>query len=117
MEFMEPRGSRFEAALECFLDGKGMTFRGVNLWLAPDGYLEVRVHPDWRVDRDESQRSMGELCFSRCVVREISDKSPGFASATAELPWRMVKLNKSGTETIYLYCPEEGKVIWSLGLS
>ena len=93
-----------------------MTFRGVNLWLAPDGYLEVRVHPDRRVDRDEGQRSMDELCFSRCVVSEISGRSPGFASATAELPWRLVELDKSGTETICLYCPGEGKVIWSLGL-
>lgn len=92
-----------------------MVFRGVNFWLAPDGYLEVRVHPDWRVERDDNQRSLDDRSFARGVAEEISDQSPRFASASSNLPWRFVKLDETGTEVIYLYCPEEGKLIWSLG--
>lgn len=117
MEFLEPRGRRFEEALENFLGGKGITFRGVNFWLTPDGYLEVRVHPDWRVNRDESQRSLDELRFSRSVADEISSHSQRFASAIEGLPLRIVKLDERGTEMIFLYCPEEDKVIWSLGVA
>lgn len=117
MEFLEPRGLRFERALETFLTGRGVVFRGVNFWLAPDGYLEVRVHPDWRVDRDELQGSMGELCFARSVAEEISSQSRRFASAVEGMPWRLVKLDESGTEVLCLYCPGEEKVIWSIGVA
>lgn len=92
-----------------------MAYRGVNFWLAPDGYLEVRVHPNWRVDRDESQRSLDDLHFARSVAEEISTQSQRFASAVKSLPWRLVKLDESGTGVICLYCPDERKVIWSLG--
>lgn len=115
LEFLEPRGLRFEQAMQEFLEGRGTVFRGVNFWLAPDGYLEVRVHPDWRVDRDESQRGLDDLCFARSVAEEISSHSQRFASAVEGLPRRLVQLDESGTEVIYLYYPEENKVIWSLG--
>lgn len=115
MEFLEPRGLRFDQALEEFLGGKGMAFRGVNFWLAPDGYLEARVHPDWRVHRDESQSSLDDLCFARSVAAEISTHSQRFASTVKPLPWRVIKLDANGTRVICLYCPEEDKVIWSLG--
>ena len=117
MEFLEPRGLRFEQALDGFLRGRGMVFRGVNFWLAPDGYLEARVHPNWRIDRDETQSSLDDLCFSRSVAEEISSHSTRFASAVERLPWRLVKLDDSGTEVICLYCPDEDKVIWSLGVA
>jgi hypothetical protein len=90
-----------------------MAFRGVNFWLAPDGYLEVRVHPDWRVEREDSQRSLDDMSFARIVAEEISDHSHRFASASGNLPWRFVKLDETGTKMIYLYCPDEGKLIWS----
>lgn len=115
MEFLEPRGLRFEEALEGFFGGKCMAFRGVNFWLAPDGYLEARVHPDRRVERDESQRSLDDLCFARSVAEEISAQNRRFASASANLPWRLVKLDETGTGVVFLYCPDEGKVLWSLG--
>ena len=113
MEFLELRGRRFEEALERFLSGKGMTFRGVNFWRAPDAHLEVRVHPDWRVNRDEEQESLDETGFSRSVAAEISAASPRFAAEIENLSWRMVKLDPSGKEVICLYCPEERKVLWS----
>lgn len=116
MEVLEPRGLRFEEALEEFLGGKGMTYQGVHFWIAPDGYLEVRVHPDWRVDSDESQSSLDEMCFSRSVAEELSSRSQRFASAIEALPWRVVKLDESGSKVLYLYCPEENKVFWSLGM-
>lgn len=117
MEFLQARGARFEAALREFLSGRSMTFRGVNFWRTPDGYLEVRVHPDWRLDRDEEQRRLDEPEFSRRVAAEISAASPLFAAETENLPWRLIKLDPGGTETICLYCPEEGKVIWTFGSS
>lgn len=115
MEFLEPRGLRFEEALEEFLCGKCMAYRGVNFWIAPDGYLEARVHPDWSMNRDEPRRSSDDLCFSRRVCEEISSQSKLFASAVENLPWRLIKLDQSGTEVVYLYYPDEGQVIWSLG--
>lgn len=113
MEFLEARGPRFEASLQEFLSGKGMTFRGVNFWRAPDDHLEVRVHPDWRMNRDEGQESLDEMEFSRCVAAEISAASPRFAAEIENLSWRMVKLDPSGKDVICLYCPEERKVLWS----
>lgn len=113
MEFLEARGTRFETSLREFFSGKGMTFRGVNFWRAPDDHLEVRVHPDWRVNRDQEQESLSELEFSRSVAAEISTASPRFAAEIERLPWRMVKLDPSGREVICLYCPEEHKVLWS----
>lgn len=97
MEFLEPRGLRFERALERFFGGRSMAFCGVNFWLAPDGYLEVRVHPDWRVGRDDDQRSLDDMSFARGVSEEISAGSPRFASAAGNLPWRFVKLDETGT--------------------
>jgi hypothetical protein len=117
MEFLEPRGLRFERALWDFMSGKCMAYRGVNFWLAPDGYLEVRVHPDFRVDHDEGQRSLDDLCFARSVAEEISARSQCFASAIEGTPWRLVKLDESGTKVLFLYCPEEDKIIWSLGVA
>jgi len=114
VEFLEPRGLRFENALEGFVCGRGMTYRGVNFWLAPDGYLEVRVHPDWRMNRDESQRSRGELRFSRGVAEEISSRSRRFTSLVGDLPWRVVKLDESGTEVVCWYYPGEDEAIWTL---
>lgn len=115
MEFLEPRGRRFEEALEGFLEGKGMVYRGVNFWLAPDGYLEVRVHPDWRVDPDDNQRSLDDLCFARCVEAEISSSSKRFTSATDDLPWRVIKLDEGGSRAVCFHCPGEDKVMWPLG--
>lgn len=113
MEFLEARGPRFERSLEEFLCGERMTFRGVNFWRTPDDHLEVRVHPDWRVDRDEQQSSLGEMEFARSVAAEIVAASPRFAAETEHLPWRQVKLDSRGEKVVRLYCPEESKVIWS----
>ncbi|WP_152670650.1 hypothetical protein [Rubrobacter aplysinae] len=113
VEFLEPRGLRFESAIQSFLDGKCALYQGVNFWKAPDGYLEVRVHSDLRVD--EERGLLDDLRFARSIAAEISSGSGRFASAVEGLPWRLIKLDESGTRVIFLYCPEEGKVIWSLG--
>ena len=73
----------------------------------------MRVHPDWRVDRDEEQESLDEMECSRSVAAEISAASPRFAAEIERLPWRVVRLDPSGTRVVCLYCPEEHKVLWS----
>jgi hypothetical protein len=65
----------------------------VNLWLAPDGYLEVRVHTDWRVEETDEQRSLDDLGFARCVVDDMIGRSPDLAALISDRPWRVVRIN------------------------
>ena len=58
-------GFTLREALARLRDGRCFYHRGVNLWLAPDGYLEVRVHTDWRVEETDEQRSLDDLGFAR----------------------------------------------------
>lgn len=72
--------------LERFRAGRPFTFRGVNFWLAPDEYLEVRVHPTWRVEKTAGEESLDDLSFGKLVTRHLSEESPEFAREIEGLP-------------------------------
>ena len=94
-------------------EGHAASYRGVNLWLAPDGCLEVRVHPSWRIEDTPEQKLLNELEFARCVIGELCDKSPSVARIVEGHPWRLIYLNEEETGTASVWCLKTGALWWS----
>ena len=97
--------------------GRAANYRGVNLWLAPDRCLEVRVHQSWRVEETVDEGLLSDLEFAHCVIDELCDRSPSVARLVEGRPWRLVYLNESETGTANVWCLETGALWWSANLS
>lgn len=107
---------RAETALSRLLDGRSCSHRGVNLWLAPDGYLEVRVHPGWRAEKTGEERTLDDRSFARRIVEEMSAAHPGFAALVEGRPWRFVTVREHGWGSTSIYHLDDGRLVWSVGL-
>lgn len=105
-----------ENCAERLEEGRAANYRGVNLWLAPDHHLEVRVHRSWRVEGAPDEELPDDLEFARCAVGELCSKSSHAARLIETLPWRLVRLNEAETGATSVWCPETGKSWWSVPL-
>jgi len=110
----EPRGSRFELALEQFEKGEFFVFRGVGLGLK-ETELEIRAPIQWSpeyVDRDRAEAVIAE---ARSMIQGLKEASDKFKSMVAGLPVRIVVLYDYGMGALEIAESINGEFIWHDG--
>ncbi len=114
-----PHGKAADGLLKCLqrlLEGSPYCYRGVNLWLAPDGYLEVRVHPEWRDDVSEGPSALDDLAYAHKVLADAAVLCPDIKPLIHTRPWRFVRIHDDETGFTSHYCLCDGVMSWSLEL-
>jgi hypothetical protein len=115
----EPRAGSFDSLLKCLeklRQGSSYCYRAVNLWIAPDGYLEVRVHPDWRDDDPEDRSTVDDAAYARSVLADAAVLYPEVGSLIYTHPWRFVRIHDDETGFTSHYYLRDGLMSWSLEL-
>lgn len=114
-----PCTSSFENLARCLQKlcaGDPCCYRGVNLWLAPDGYLEVRVHPEWREDDEEGIAALDDVSYAHHVLAHASGASARMEAMLRDHPKRFVRIHDDETGFTSRYCLRDGLLTWSVDL-
>lgn len=102
--------------LERLRGGSPGCYRGVNLWLAPDGFLEVRVHPAWREDEPTGLAALDDLAYAREVIVEAAALCPEISEMLSAHPWRFAHIHDDETGFTSYFDLGGGRISWSLEL-
>jgi hypothetical protein len=104
-----------EKCLEKLSGGSSYCYRGVNLWIAPDGYLEVRVHPEWR--DDEGLSVLDDVSYAHHVLAHAAGVSSRMEALLRDHPKRFVRIHDDETGfTSLFYLRRDGLLTWSVEL-
>ena len=71
MEILEPHGKRFEIALKLFHSGEPLSFRGVSLALAPEGYLVARVSTSWHLENTTERTALSDFQVAESTLNDL----------------------------------------------
>lgn len=115
MEILEPRGRRFEVALELLEEGASFTFDGVRFSLSPDGLLVVAIQSSYRPINDRGhQTALSDLRRARSVADYLAGENPLFNAIYRKHQRLFILLNYYGhggeTEVARLVNDE---VVWA----
>lgn len=116
MQVLEPRGSRFDLALERLRAGHAFSFRGAGFWLTPDGYLEVSLNSSWRIEDTTKQTALNDLKRAKDILTDLALESPSFAEIVKAYPQRFILINDYGTGSVELCHLEDGELRWAKGM-
>lgn len=105
---------RLQGHAERLRGGRCSCHRGVNLWIAPDGHLEVRVHSDWRAELTVEEQRLDDRSFAHRVIEELTTTNPELGELLRDRPHRFIQVNDRGTGATCVYYLADGKRIWSI---
>lgn len=115
MEIIEPRGQRFEVALELFRSAQPISYRGVSFYLAPEGYLAASVPTSWRLENTTEQTALNDLKAAENTLKELIAESPAFASVAGDRPRQYILIHDDGVGGVELCRLADGRLIWAEG--
>jgi hypothetical protein len=116
MQVFEPYGSRFEFALERFRAGRAFSYHGVQLWLAPDGYLGVGTESSWSIENTTEQTALADLQRAKKVVDSLIEESSPFAALVRDCPRQYILNHDYGTGSVELCHLVNGVLVWVKGM-
>lgn len=119
MEILEPRGQRFEVALELLQEGGSFTFDGVRFSLTPDGLLEVAIQLSrWPIENLDQQIASSDLRRAESVADYLAAESPTFDEIYRKYPHLFILLNYFGRGgEIEVARLVNGGVVWATGIT
>lgn len=116
MQVLEPYGSRFELALEDFRNGHAFTFRGVKMWLAPDGSLGASINSSWRIENTTEQTALADLQIAKDTVNDLVAESSPFAALIKDRPQYFILIHDYGMGSVEWCRLVDGKIVWAKGM-
>src|SRR5262245_808709 len=114
LRFEEPTGARADLAFELLSEGKFVSFRDLQLHVAPSGELECCVYSQWEPEDVNSVIARQEFAVGQDTLAQLLDGSPQFASLCRrpcqwELRWDY------GNGAIRLCSLRGGLLVWAEG--
>ena len=119
MEILEPRGQRFEVALELLGEGGSFIFDGVRFSLTPDGLLEVAIQlSQWPIENLDEQTASSDLRRAESVADYLAVENPVFDETYRKYPHLFILLNYFGRGgEIEVARLVDGGVVWAAGIT
>ena len=102
MQILKPYGSRFELALSDFHNGQPFTFRGVKMWLAPDGSFGASINSSWRIENTTEQTALADLQVAKDTVSDLVVENLPFAVLIKGRPQYFVLTHDYGMGSVEL---------------
>ena len=117
MEILEPHGKRFEIALKLFHSGEPLSFRGVSLALAPEGYLVARVSTSWHLENTTERTALSDFQVAESTLNDLIAGSSAFASVVKNCPRQFVLVYDYGMGGVELCRLVDGSLVWAKGFA
>jgi hypothetical protein len=117
MEILEPRGARFEVALDLLRDGQSFVFDKVNFSLAANGQLVVGIPSSfWPPQNITEATALRDLQRAKAVAEYLVNQSARFADVFEQHPpfFMLFAYEGRGGENEWARLVN-GKVLWAKG--
>ena len=112
MDITDTTPQRIEVAVNLFLDGYPLKFRGVVFSKAKDKCLTINSYSEWNIENTTPEMAKDEISRSKEVLNELMNKSQKFKDVAVRLPHQFFFCIDYGNGAVSLAKEINGKFVW-----
>jgi hypothetical protein len=111
----EPRGSRFDAAIELLREGREVGYKEIRVRLTGDGATEIALESSWSIQNVTEERAKRDLTVAEALMDELEAAAPAVRDAVRGRRRRLQLIDDYGTGSL-LICEIDNSVFrWAPG--